>query len=159
MKSIAPALAALIVIAAAAAPARAQDPPPIIVAGLNAYRTSGPAAALATWFQGWSQEAAAQAKPQLLGVLEQIDAVAGRMNGYDLLGSAHWGPHAQRIYVVVLHEQRSAFYRFDVYLAAAGWRVLNVTVNIDPAQVFPPEFLLPGRHGSGAQGAVRPGAP
>lgn len=127
---------------------RAQQgapPPPIITQGLDALRTSGANAAMDVWLKGWPADAAASAKPPLLGGFEQVQGVTGQVSGYDYLGSADWGPHTRRLYFTILGKDRPFYMRFDVYLTGGGWRVLNVTLNTDPTEVFPPGLLTPGR--------------
>ena len=138
-------LLVLIVTIGASVPAQAQDPlPPIVTAGLEAYRQEGPSAALDVWLQGWAAETQKEAKSRLLGPMEEIVRIAGAPSGFDYLGPAVLGPHTRRVFVVLLHEQRPAFLRLDIYRTAAGeWRVLNVTVNTEPGQVFPEQMLVP----------------
>lgn len=125
-------------------PLRAQALPPIVTAGLEAYQREGPAAALDAWLQGWSAETQKEAKPRLLGPMQEIVRLAGAPAGFDYLGPAVLGPHTRRVFVVLLHEERPAFLRLDIYQTPAGvWRVLNVTVNTEPGSVFPEEMLVP----------------
>jgi len=122
-----------------------QAPPPAIVTqGLDLLRTSGTSAALDAWLKGWSDESAVAAKSQLLPVLDEIQRVAGTVSGSDFLGSADWGPHTRRLYFTVLAKNQPFYCRFDVYLAGGEWRVVNVTLHTNPAEVFPPGLLMPG---------------
>ena len=130
------------------APLRAsaqQAPPPgIVTQGLDLLTTAGPDAALDAWLKWWPADTRAGAKAQLLGGLTQIQTVTGQARGYDFLGSADWGPHVRRLYFTVLAKDRPFYARFDVYQTSGEWRVLNVTLNTDPAEVFPPGWLMPG---------------
>ena len=117
--------------------------PPIIRTGLEAIRTGGVEAALDAWLDGWGAEAASSGKAQLLPTFREIETVCGTFTGYDALGTAAWGPHTLRMYYVLLGKQRPAYLRFDVYQSDGRWRVLNVTINTDPAQVLTPEMLAP----------------
>ncbi|HYH81468.1 MAG TPA: hypothetical protein VEX86_16815, partial [Longimicrobium sp.] len=58
-------------------------------------------------------------------------------------GAAEWGAHARRIYFTLLGRDRPAFLRLDIYQIGSTWRVLNVTIHTDPAQVFTTEMLSP----------------
>jgi hypothetical protein len=115
--------------------------PPLVTRGLNAYRYGGPEAALDAWMAGWPDEPSAQAKSQMLATLKEIEAVTGPVTGHDYLGVAEWGAHTRRIYFTLLGRNRPAYLRLDIYQTGSTWRVLNVTINTDPAQVFTTEML------------------
>jgi len=119
--------------------------PPLVTRGLNAYRYGGPEAALDAWMAGWPAETP-EAKSRMLGTLKEIETVSGPITGYDYLGVAEWGAHTRRIYFTLLGRDRPAFLRLDIYQGGSTWRVLNVTINTDPAQVFTTEMLSPGSH-------------
>jgi len=126
--------------------AAAQDiVPPLVTRGLNAYRYGGSEAALDAWMAGWPDEPSAQAKSQMLATLKEVEAVTGPITGHDYLGAAQWGAHARRIYFTLLGRNRPAYLRLDIYQSGSTWRVLNVTINTDPAQVFTAEMLSPPR--------------
>jgi len=126
---------------------RAQQsaPPPIIVEGLDVLRTTGADAALDVWMKGWPPASAAEGKAQLLRGFTDVEAVTGRVTGYDSVGSADWGPHTRRLYFTLLGKDRPSFLRIDVYQTGGVWKVLNITLNTDAAEVFPPGLLMPGR--------------
>jgi len=122
--------------------AAAQDiVPPLVTRGLNAYRYGGPAAALDEWTAGWPEATSSEVKSQMLGRLKEIETITGPITGHDFLGAAQWGAHTRRIYFTLLGRDRPAFLRLDIYQTGSTWRVLNVTINTDPAQVFTPEML------------------
>ncbi|HEX8832076.1 MAG TPA: hypothetical protein VF705_12960 [Longimicrobium sp.] len=120
--------------------------PPVVTQGLTAYKLRGPEAALEAWMAGWPAETIPPAKERMLGTLKEIETVDGPMVGYDYLGTAEWGAHARRIYFTLLGNDRPAYLRLDVYQSDGTWRVLNVTIHTDPAQVFTTEMLSPGAH-------------
>lgn len=119
--------------------------PAVVVAGLEAYEHSGANAALDQWLKGWAPADDSTARATLAPSLAQFEATSGKMIGYDLLGTATWGLHACRSYVVIRFEQRPLYARFDAYDGSIGWRVLNVTWHLDPAEVFPVPMLVPNR--------------
>lgn len=133
----------LLVLIPVGAHAQQVPPPPIVIRGLEVLGTSGPSAALDEWLKGWPADAALRS--QLLRFFEDVQAYAGKAKGYDYLGAAEWGSHTRRLYFTVLGENRPYYVRFDVYLAAGGWSVVNVTMDTDPARVFPPELFIPPR--------------
>jgi hypothetical protein len=118
-------------------------PPAIITEGMDLLRTSGADAALDRWLKGWPPETIPSAKAPLLRAFEQVENVTGAVTGYDFLGTARWGPHTRRLYYTVLAKNRPFYMRFDVYLTGEEWRVLNVTLNTSPEDVFPPGFMMP----------------
>ena len=127
-----------------AAPVSAQsDVPDVVTDGLAAYAGRGVDAALDVWLESWSDEDRAVARPQLRTVFQRFDEQAGPMLGYDHVGFARWGERAGRVYVIMLFENQPIYARFDVYRPTNRWNVVNVTVNTDPAQVFPPELFMP----------------
>jgi hypothetical protein len=134
----------LLILALCARPLQAQEAlPPVVREGLEAYRNDGPAAALGTWARNWTDEAREDAMSRMVAGLQDIVQVSGTPIGYDFVGSAVMSPHVRRIYVVLLHSERPAYLRLDVYLVDGAWRVLNLNVNTDPVEVFPVEMLVP----------------
>jgi hypothetical protein len=128
------------------APAAAQESvPPLVTRGLNAYRYGGSEAALDAWMAGWPVEAAPEAKSRMLATLKEIEVETGPITGHDYVGAAEWGAHARRLYFTLLGRNRPAYLRLDIYQAGSTWRVLNVTINTDPAQVFTTEMMSPPR--------------
>jgi hypothetical protein len=92
--------------------------------------------------RGWDAESIAQARTQLANTFGELEQVAGRAMGSEVLSTVAWGTHVQRTYVVYLNERRPLYGRFDTYLTGGDWKVLNITVHTDPAQVFPPDMLV-----------------
>ena len=127
------------------ASAQQAPPPAIVTQGLDLLRTSGSGAALDAWLKGWTDDAAASARTQLLRGLNEVVTQTGTVSGYDYLGSADWGPHVRRLYFTVLGKDQPFYARFDAYLTGGEWRVMNVTLHTIPTEVFPPGLLMPGR--------------
>lgn len=125
--------------------AQQAPPPAIITQGLDLLRTSGASAALDAWMKGWTADAAAAARTQLLRGLDEVLAQTGSVSGHDYLGSADWGPHVRRLYFTVLGKDQPFYARFDVYLTGGEWRVMNIALHTIPTEVFPPGLLMPGR--------------
>jgi hypothetical protein len=122
---------------------QANGPPAVLTSGLDAYRANGAAAALDLWLKGWPVSEDSTARATLTASLQQVEGIAGRMTGYDVIGSASWGEHTQRVYVVIQFERRPLYARFDAYDSGRGWRLVNLTWNAEPQDVFPPEMLMP----------------
>jgi hypothetical protein len=121
-----------------------EEAPEIVLQGLQTYQSVGAPAALDVWLRGWSAADATSAKSQLLPLLQQVEEATGARKGHDVIAVVALGTHFRRVYGLLLHEQRPVYLRFDVYRVAQDWRVLNLTFNTDPAQVFPAEMLIPG---------------
>lgn len=133
----------LCVLLPASAQAQSAEPTGLVVEGLEAYATRGTDAALEVWLTGWSAEDDAVARPQLRNLLYRFDEAAGAMLGHDIAGMASWGDRAGRIYAVMLYETQPIYARFDVFMPDSTWRIVNVTINTDPAQIFPLDMFVP----------------
>jgi hypothetical protein len=128
----------------AGVPVHAQHvPPPVVTEGLEAYLESGPAAAMELWTRNWLPEIRKEGMTRLLAAFEEIGRMSGPPIGHDYLGSAAFGPHVRRVYLVLLHRDRPAHLRLDVYENDGVWSVLNIVVHTDPSAVYPAEMLVP----------------
>ena len=129
------------------APASAQtdlsDVPAVVTDGLAAFVAEGVDAALDVWLQTWPDEDVAVGRPQLRSAFQRLHEQAGSLMGHDFVGSAPWGQRARRVYFVMLYEKQPVYARFDVYRATNEWKVVNLTVNTDPALIFPPDLFVP----------------
>ena len=123
--------------------ARAQPVPELVPRGFAAYETGGYSAALDAWLMGWGADDIPPIKSRFADVFQQMEREAGHYVGHELLGSVLWGEHTRRVYALVMYEERPLFARFDLYQVDGQWRVLNLTVNTDPEQVFPPGLMVP----------------
>lgn len=137
-------LLVLILTMGASVPAQAQDPlPPVVTEGLEAYLENGPAAAMELWTRSWLPEVRKDGVPRLLAAFAEIGRMSGPPIGHVYLGSAAFGPHVRRAYVVLLYRDRPAHLRLDIYEANGVWSVLNIVVHTDPSQIYPAEMLVP----------------
>jgi hypothetical protein len=119
------------------------DAPRIVTEGLDTYVRQGAKPALDAWLRGWSATDDSTARATLAPAFVQLEGVAGKNVGYEVVGCVSWGAHTRRLYVSLLQEKRPVYMRFDAYEPPSGWRVLNITWNLDPGEIFPPGMLTP----------------
>lgn len=144
-------LALLALVLAWPAAGAAQDVPPILIRGLEAYQAGGYQAGMDAWLEGWGEKDRQPFESQFIPLFQQLEIQAGEYTGYEILGMVRWGERSRRVYLLMFYEERPLYCRFDLYQSGGAWRVMNITVNTDPQQIFPSEMLSPPAY-TGASG-------
>ncbi|HET7603201.1 MAG TPA: hypothetical protein VFK36_09320 [Gemmatimonadales bacterium] len=137
------ALLSLALFMGAAAPlaGQATAPPPaaaeVVKSGFEAYRAHGNGAAVDAWTAGSVLATDATVKPNMLQALNQIEAVYGSYQGFDVLAVVKLGGHGERDFVAIRYELGQAFAYFDVYRAGAGSLITAFQYNTKAQEILP----------------------
>jgi len=110
--------------------------PGFIMAGLKAYRDSGPDEAIRTWVKGrpieGSKDVLAQANS-----LRQVQEFYGPYQAFEIINIRDLGPRTRVLYLILDLEKGPLFAKFVVYHATQGWVLANFSFNTHDEAVFP----------------------
>lgn len=125
--------------------AAAQTPtrlPRIVERGFELLARDSAEAAIAYWTEAWDHEADASKAEQLINILKPIAEYAGAIRGVDVVATRPLSPNYIRIFVIIRYTRMPVFAEIRPYNsggATEDWRMATITINTDPAKVFPPD--------------------
>jgi hypothetical protein len=136
--------AMLLIVSSVPATIPAQEPtvPAVVAEGLELLVAGRPTEAVARWGRAWTGADTAQAAT-LLGSLEELGGLLGRVNGFDVVDAFEIGPNISRLYVVIRYDKQPLYAFFFVYRPSSEWQVNAVRWNTDATAVFPASLTLP----------------
>ena len=109
--------------------------PPIIAAGMQAYKDSGPEAAVRAWIKGspidGSKEALSQANN-----LRQVQDFYGNYQGFEVVSREDLGSRSRIVYLVMDFDKGPLFAKFVIYRSELGWILTNFNFNTKD-EIFP----------------------
>ena len=121
---------------AAAQEDTAPSLPTIVSAGLDAYRSAGADQAMRAWLRNSPIEGSSAAATQV-HELYAAQRLYGNYRGFEPIGIKSFSPGTRAVYLVLDYDSGPLFARFLVYRSGAGWIVISLLFNPDPAQVLP----------------------
>lgn len=110
--------------------------PEIIVAGLNAYKASGPEAAITAWLKGSPIEGNRDAMTQA-NQLRTIQDYYGNYRSFDVIATHAISPTSHIVYLVMNFDKGPVFGRFLLYRPDQQWIVASFNFNTNPYEVLP----------------------
>jgi len=110
--------------------------PPIVLSGLQAYRDSGPDAALRAWIKGSSLEGTKDALSQA-NILRQVQDYYGTYRAFEVVSTEDISPKTRAIYLVLDFDRGPLFVKFVVYRSDQGWITAYFNSNTKEELVFP----------------------
>ena len=119
----------------------AQDIPAIVSNGLDAFKTSGGKAALATWLKGSALENDSATNSTIIGILNEIDSAYGKMKGFEKLRVVSITPSFRRVYLLIKFEKGPIFVVFDCYKFNSEWIIPQLDFNTKAGSVLPAGIL------------------
>jgi len=120
----------------------AVEPPKPLIDGFEAYKKSGFNAAWEIWMKGSPLEGDATTRMNMKGGIAKIEAVYGKMIGYEILKSFHISPSTNRTYAVMLFEKGPIFLYVDCYRSPRGWIIPDMKFHTRANEIFPPEVIF-----------------
>lgn len=116
----------------------AQAPTPGIVQnGLDAYRTTGSAAALDTWFAGSAQAKVQATRDALQGQLTQLETLNGKMLRFETIGGLSPSQSVRVNWYAICYAKGVAFAEFTSYQGKSSWIVTNIRISADYRDILP----------------------
>jgi hypothetical protein len=124
-----------------AATSYADDVPKLITSGLEAYKTTGSAEAFAIWLKGSPLEADKTTMASLKDSFTQVEAMYGKMIGYDVLRTVKISSRTNRIYAEIHYEKGPLFLYMDCYKSPNGWIVPMMRFHTDADKILTAEVF------------------
>ena len=113
--------------------------PAIIADGLNAYKQSGPEAAIKVWIKGSPME-----KKDKTGAIsgyaksfEDIEKYYGPFRSHHLIETKEITPLSRLVTLGMNFEQGPLFARFMIYKGEKGWLIVTLDFNTSPEAILP----------------------
>jgi len=121
--------------------AQAQKPgsdeiPKVLLAGMEAYKTDGPEAAIKAWLKGSPIEGSRDALSQA-NIMRQVQDYYGTYKAFEIIGSRSLSPSNRVLYFAMNYEKGPLFAKFLVYHSPDGWIVVNFVFNTKEEVVIP----------------------
>ena len=124
-----------------AAASYAEDVPKLITSGLDAYKTTGSAEAFTIWLKGSPLEADKTAMASLKDSFTQVEAMYGKMIGYEVLRTVKISSRTNRVYAEIQYEKGPLFMYLDCYRSLNGWIVPMMKFHTDADKILTNEPL------------------
>ena len=124
-------------------PARSQSAAPrdLIQSGVDAYIQAGAGSAFSAWSKGGAIEGSTQEKLKF-DSLKQIDALYGKMEGFDVILDLSISPRVRMVYIVLYYAKGTAYGYFETYrLKSGAWVMASMSINTAPSEVIPAALL------------------
>ena len=134
-------LAGVLSVFLCAAASFAEDVPKLITGGLDAYKTTGSAEAFTIWLKGSPLEADKTAMASLKDSFTQVEAMYGKMIGYEVLRTVKISSRTSRIYTEIQYEKGPLFMYLDCYRSLNGWIVPMMKFHTDADKILTNEAL------------------
>lgn len=121
--------------------ARAQKPgsdeiPRVILAGMDAYKTDGPEAAIKAWLKGSPIEGSRDALSQA-NIMRQVQDYYGTFKAFELISSKSLSPSNRIFYLSLNYEKGPLFAKFLVYRSQDSWIVVSFNFNTKEEVIIP----------------------
>jgi hypothetical protein len=110
---------------------------PIVAAGLDAYKSGGPQAAVRAWAANAAFPLDTSATGEWVQRFVSADRELGKMVGYEVLTEQTLGSHFRITYVIALHENAPEFFGFISYQRPNGWTIVTLKWDTSPQKVLP----------------------
>jgi hypothetical protein len=111
--------------------------PHVIIAGLEAYKDTGPEQAVREWIKGspidGSKDALSEANE-----LRQIQETYGAYQGFEVVSTRDLSPRIRILYLILDYEKGPYFARFMVYRSEQGWILTSFDFDTKEDLVFQP---------------------
>lgn len=135
-------LCVLVAVSPVVAHAQGAHLPAPVSRGLTLLQADSVHAAVQAWAAAWTGPTDAGKAEQLETSFAQLETLAGKMKGYDVIGVDTITPHLLRVYALLRYDVPvyTQFVVYDRGGAAPQWMVATVRYHTDPTQVLPAEI-------------------
>ncbi|MBU2628274.1 MAG: hypothetical protein KKE61_06640 [Proteobacteria bacterium] len=118
-----------------------SDIPQMIKAGLDAYKTGGPEAAIADWIKDSPYEGSKDAMSQA-NIFKQIESFYGSYIDYNPIAIIYLTPSTRLVYLSMDFDNGPVFAEFMIYKKNKGW-ILSGKFNFhtEPRKILPESLL------------------
>lgn len=121
--------------------ATAQKPgsdeiPKVLLAGMDAYKSDGPEAAIKAWLKGSPIEGSKDALSQA-NVMRQVQDYYGTFKTFELISSRSLSPSNRIFYFSLNYEKGPLFAKFLAYRSQDGWIVVSFNFNTKEEVIIP----------------------
>jgi len=120
----------------------AEEAPKIVVDAFEAYKKSGFEDAAKIWYKGSPLENNTTVKMNIKSAISNIEAIYGKMIGYEVLKNLKISPSTKRTYAVILYEKGPIFMYIDCYKSPKGWIIPEMLFNTKAQMILPREVLF-----------------
>jgi len=118
----------------------AEELPPPIRNGLISYSKEGAAAAVSTWLEHSPLKRTSEVG-DIVKMLQGIERLCGRYNGYDVAQVRHFTANTRFIYLQLNYASCPIFGRFVAYEGEPGWLITQLNFNAKPEVILPSSML------------------
>ena len=119
----------------------AENTPKIVVSAFDTYKTLGYDEAFNVLLKGSPLESDKTTMMNLKGGFTQIEAMYGKMIGYEILKSVLISTSTNRTYAELRYEKGPVFVLIDSYKSPKGWIVPIMKFHTEAEKVFPENLI------------------
>ncbi len=111
--------------------------PPTVAAGLDAFRASGPEAAVTAWVRGGPHDGSKDALGQAAS-LRRVQVYFGPFDSYDVVAIRDVTPTVRLVFVVMNFKNGPLFAKFVAFKGNGSWVLTQI--DFEPKHLWPLEF-------------------
>ena len=115
--------------------------PAVILSGLHAYKSQGPAAAVKVWLNGSPANSDSMLVSNTVRALNSIETAYGSFVGHETLATSPLGSRVVRHYLILLYERGPLYVYFDAYRTSDRWVLTGFLFNTKPEAIIPSRLL------------------
>jgi len=131
----------LMLCALAASNAFAENTPKVVLSAFDTYKASGYNEAFNVLLKGSPLESDKTTMMNLKGGFTQIEAMYGKMVGYEIIKSVMISTATNRTYAELRYEKGPVFVFIDSYKSPNGWIVPRMLFHTDAEKIFPEDMI------------------